>query len=334
MKNNTQLIKLAIDASKGAVENYSKQESSEVLKKAMLELAGYYDSETNKIDRKVFRKNQADIFEVLEEILNETINEGLQGQFDKFVEYRYLPWGDTVEFSVPEEDLYRVAEIVDGDGNIRRQQLIEGEKFTIPMKTYGVKIFDEFHRFLAGRIDWATAIKKISDSFAEDLKGNIYRAMMSSYGKYDATYHFTGTADEDTLITVASHIEARTGEKVAIFGTKMALRKIKPDATLISDEMRNSRNATGFFGTIAGIDLFEIPNSHAIGTDNFIIGDDFLLLIPQNPDKMIKVVNEGDAIIQQTTGGTVSSMVEEYAFFTKFGVSVITSKAFGFIKLS
>ena len=296
MDNKKDLIKLAIDVSNGTVASkYSQDESNEVLRKAMLKIAEYYDADTNTINRKVFRKHQADIFEILEEVLNETINAGLQGQFDQFVEYRYLPWGDTTKFLVPDTTLYPVAQIVDGNGNIRRQQLRDGESFEIQLQTYGVKIFDEFHRFLAGRVDWATAMKTIADSFAEDLKNTIYRAMMSSYNKYDAPYHFTGTADEDTLIATAAHIEARTGDKVAIFGTKMALRTLKPDTNMLTDEMRNTRNATGYFGTIAGLDLFEIPNSHKIGTDEFIIGDDFILLIPQNPDRMIKVVNEGGA---------------------------------------
>lgn len=327
--DNSAVIKLGVDLAFGRVQNYSEGDANEVMRNAMKSLMPL--KENGKLDFVAFRKNKLEIFEILEEVVTEVVNEGLNNQFDKFVEYRNEEWGDKPEFEVPNNQLYRVAEVVNGVGDIRRQQLRESEFFTVDYKTYAVKIFEEYHRFLAGRTDWARAMKLVGDSFTEFIKNKIFDVLMATYGKqYTAPYHITGTPDEDKLLEVAAHVSARTGDQVAIYGTLGALRKIEPK--VISDNMRDKRNATGYYGVVSGLDAFVIPNNHKVGTDEFQIKDDFVLILPQSPDRLIKVINEGRAIMQDTMGGKTADMAQEYSIINRFGIAVISSKAYGFYK--
>lgn len=328
------IVKLAVDLANGKVQNFSAQESNDTLRKAFADLMEFsLEGTKGVIDRKTFRKHKVEIFEILEEIINETLQEGLKSQFDGFAEYRNLAWGDENKFIVPANNIFRVALVSDGNGNIRRQRLRDGQEFSISLDTYGIKIGEDFHRFLAGRVQWSELMAGIAESFKRDLTQRIYKAVLASYGKYNGTYHRTGTLTEEQLIELAMHIKARTGEDVAVYGTKLALRKLAPASDMITDEMRNRRNEVGFYGTIAGIDMREIEQSHEYGTDTFAIDDKMILVLPQNADKMVKVVNEGDAIIQDLQAGQSADMMQEYFICNKFGVSVITSKVFGFIKL-
>lgn len=328
---NKKIVKLAIDLAKGKVQNYSAQESNETLRNAFKELMEFSTEGNGKIDRKTFRKHKVEIFEILEEIINETLQEGLKSQFDGFAEYRNLAWGDENLFKTPANNIFRVSLVSDGNGNIRRQRLRDGQEFSVGLDTYAIKIGEDFHRFLAGRVQWSELMAGIADSFKRDLTQRIYNAVLASYGKYNSTYHNAVNLDENALIELAMHIEARTGEKVAVYGTKLALRRLAPST--ITAEMTNARNQVGFYGNIAGIDLREIEQSHKYGTDEFAIDNKMILVLPQNADKMVKVVNEGDAIVQDQQAGITSDMMEEYFVANKFGVSVITSKVFGFIKL-
>lgn len=328
------IIKLAVDLAKGRVENYSAQESNETLRNAFAELLEFSAEGNGKIDRKTFRKHKVEIFEILEEIINETLHEGLENQFDGFAEYRNLAWGDENLFKTPVNNIFRVAMVSDGNSNIRRQRLRDGQEFSVSLDTYAIKVGEDFHRFLAGRVDWAEFMAGIAESFKRDLTQRIADAVMDSFGKggYDKLYHkaFTATPTEDELVTLAMHIEARTGEKVAIYGTKLALRKLAPSKT--TEAMNNSRNSVGYYGEIAGIPLNEIAQSHKYGSDDFAIDNGFILILPQNADKMVKVINEGDSIIQDQQGGTTSDMMQEYFIANRFGIAIITSKVFGFIK--
>ena len=331
---NKDIIKLAVDLAKGRVQNFSAQESNETLRNAFADLMEFSAEGNGKIDRKTFRKHKVEIFEILEEIINETLHEGLQSQFDGFAEYRNLAWGDENLFKTPANNIFRVALVSDGNGNIRRQRLRDGQEFSVGLDTYAIKVGEDFHRFLAGRVDWAEFMAGIAESFKRDLTQRIADAVMDSYGKggYAGTYHknFTTMPTEDDIVTLAMHIEARTGEKVAIYGTKLALRKLAPSN--VTEALNNARNSLGYYGEIAGIQLHEITQSHDYGTDEFAIDNNFILILPQNADKMVKVINEGDAIIQDQQGGTTSDMMQEYFIANKFGISIITSKAFGFIK--
>lgn len=327
------IVKLAVDLAKGKVQtNFSAEQNNETLRKAMADLAEFTVGMTEKEARKAFRRNKTEIFEILEEIINETLQEGLKNQFDGFAEYRNLAWGDENLFKTPVNNIFRVALVSDGNGNIRRQRLRDGQEFSVSLDTYAIKIGEDFHRFLAGRVQWAELMAGIAESFKRDLTQRIADAVYGSFGKYGATYHkgFTGVPTEDDLITMAMHIQARTGEKVAIYGTKLALRRLAPSQ--VTESMKDARNSVGYYGNIAGIDLREIEQSHAYGTDNFAIKDDFVLMLPQNADKMVKVINEGDAVIQDQQAGQTSDMMQEYFVANRFGISVITSKVYGFIK--
>jgi hypothetical protein len=231
------IVKLAVDLAKGKVQKFSVEESNDTLRKAFADLFEFSTGKDGKfeIDRKTFRKHKADIFEILEVVINETLQEGLKNQFDGFAEYRNLAWGDENLFTVPNHDIFKVALISDGNGNIRRQRLRDGQEFSISLDTYGIKIGEDFHRFLAGRVQWADLMGLIAESFKRDLTQRIADAVMDSYQKYNGTYHFSGGVTEDQLIQLAMHIEARTGSKVAVYGTKLALRKLAPASGMVTD---------------------------------------------------------------------------------------------------
>lgn len=329
------IVKLGTDLARGIVQNFSTEQANDALREAFAKLMEFSIEDSKgrvEISRKTMRKHKVEIFEILEEIVNETLQEGLKSQFDGFAEYRNLAWGDENLFKVPAKNIFRVSLVSDGNGNIRRQRLRDGQEFAVSLDTYAIKIGEDFHRFLAGRVQWAELMGLIAESFQRELTKRIYRALLASYGRYNGTYHMSGNLQEKDLIELAMHIEARTGEKVAVYGTKLALRQLAP--AHVTDAMNDARNKTGFYGMIAGIELREIEQSHEYGTDTFAIDNSMLLVLPQSADKMVKVVNEGEAIMQDQQAGVSSDMMQEYFIANRFGVAVITTKVFGFIKLA
>ncbi len=326
MKND--LVKLAIDTYSNRVVNYSKEEANESLRKAFMELNGGSD----KIDRKSFRRNKNEIFEIIEETLVNLVSEGLENQFDDFAEFRNLALGDKNEFHIPNEDLFPVSVTADGNGNVRRQRIGSDRTITVDTTTYTVKIYEEFNRFLAGRIDWVDMVNRVARSFNVKIKNDIYNAIYNSFSDLNATYGISAAYDEATLTELAQHVEAATDSDVIVFGTKAALAKVAPST--VSDKMRDEKNNTGFYGVVNGIELREVKQSHKIGTDDFAIDDNFLLVIPTIEDRMVKVVNEGDAFMIENQGGQNADLSMEYLYGMKFGVSVIPAAKYGIYRLA
>jgi hypothetical protein len=326
MKN--EIVKLGIDLYRGSVGQFSTKESNDVLRKAIKEMNGGSD----KLDYKSFRRNKVELFEIIEEILPELVVEGLENQFDGFAEVRNLKLGDKNEFHIPNRDLFDIAIVSDGNGNLRRQRIGSDSILTVPTTTYAVKIYEEFNRFLAGRIDWVEMVNRIAKAFGIKLKNDVYNAIYNSFSDLSATYGVSAAYSEATLTEIAQHVEAATNTDVLIFGTKGALSKVAPST--VSDKMRDEKNQTGFYGVVNGFELREIKQSHQVGTDTFAIDNNFLLIVPTLEDRMVKIVNEGDAFIQENPGGQNADMSMEYLYGMKMGMSLIASSRYGIYRLA
>lgn len=321
-----ELTKLAVDIAKGQVTNFSKDEANEVLRKELIALNGGSD----KITPKSFRKHP-ELFEILEEALDILIVEGLTDQFDSFVETVVLDWGDTKVFTIEENRLFDVAIVSDGNGDIRRDRLDSGE-ITIKTQTLGIAVYEELHRMMAGRVDFAKLVENVARSYNNKIKNEVYNALYNSFDGLSATYGVTGTFTEANLANLIAHVEAGTGAEAMILGTKQALGKIT-NAEL-SDSLRDKKAQLGYYGVFQGTEMVEIKQAHKAGTDTFAIDNNFLMVLPKSVDnKFVKLVLEGESIIEETTEGR-KDMQREYTFIKKAGFAVISSSKYGIYRLA
>lgn len=320
-----EITKLAIDIAKGQVTEFSKDQAMDVLRKELIELNGG----SEKLTPKSFRKHP-ELFEVLEEAFDFLIVEGLTDQFDDFVETVVLDWGDTKVFTVQENRLFDVAIVADGNFDIRRDRLDSGE-FTVKTETLAVGVYEELHRLLAGRVDFARLVENVAKSYNNKIKVAVYNALYESYSQLSATYGKSGSFSEATLTELIAHVEAATGMEAMILGTKQALGKIT-NATM-AESLKENKARLGYIGHFQGTEMLEIKQAHKPGTDTFAIDNNFLLVVPKSPDKMVKMVLEGDALIEEITEGRNDGQ-RDYRFVKKAGFAVIASSKYGIYRLS
>jgi hypothetical protein len=323
--SNKAIIDLGIDLARGSVSQYSSEQANEILRKAMLDLAGCEDG---KFDYKKFRRNQVAIFEVLEEILDATIEEGIKNQFDGFVDYRSTRFGDKLSFRRKNHDLFEISMIAGGTNNLRRQRLSDSS-FTIETNWEGVKIYEELERFLAGQVDWVGMINTVDRSFQSAIASRIYQAVKAAYSGLTAPYYESGSWDIDTFNTIVDHVQAATGMKPIVFGTRAAVSKAEPKYINYGLSSLEQRNQDGYFRTIDGITFSVIPQAHIPGTDTFTIDDDFLLIVPNGDEKIIKLVTEGETLIKEVNGQDNADDSQEYTVRKKYGVGVVSASKYG-----
>jgi len=322
-----ELVKLALDLKKGKITNYTKDEANEVLRQELIELNGGSD----KLSPKSFRKHP-EMFEIIEQILDSTINEGLQGQFQDFVETVQLDWGDTMVFTLPENRLFDVSIVADGNGDLRRERL-DSSEVTVKTKTYGVAIYEELHRLLAGRVSFDRMIDIVARSYENKIQNEIYNAVYNSYDQVNATYRATGVFSDSVLIDLISHVEASTGVEAVIMGTKFALSKITREPTAISDNMLDEINRVGYVGLFNGTPLVEIKNTHKVGSTTWAIDNNFLIIAPTGLNPFVKLIFEGDSLVEEVVEGR-KDMQREYRFIKKAGFNVLISENYGMYRLS
>lgn len=326
MHNDVAKLAIELYRRKGSFADYSKEDSMTVLRKELMEANGGSD----KLTPKSFRNNPA-LFTIIEEVLDVLVKEGLDDQFDMFVETKELGHGETAVFSVRENKLFDVALISDGNQDIRRNRLDNGE-LTVSVDIYGVSIYEELSRMLAGRTDIVQLVDTVSRSYQNKIQNSIYNAIYNSYNSLDQTFAKSGSFTETELADLIAHVEAGTGLEAMIVGTKQALSKISYDSE--SNNSQDLKNQFGYYGTFQGTDMMVIKQAHKVGSYEWAIDPNFILVVPKNPDKFVKLVLEGDSMIIEGNPEDRNDLQYEYTFIKKAGVAVLRSSVYGIYRIA
>lgn len=323
---NTEINKLALDFAKGQVEgNVTSSQVDEVLRKSFLERLGVEEI-TN---FNTYRQHKYEIFAIISEVMTPIINDRLDNTMGRFADVRNIGWGDSAEFEVLNPELFEVAVIADGTGNLRRQRIDNG-KMTVTMETMGVRIYDEFYRFLAGRINWTQLVDKVAQSYEKHLATLAYNAIYESYNSLDTEFKYTGTFNEEEVLNVLAAVEAVYGAAVLV-GTKPALAKLKPD--YVGDGSKDGYNALGYLSLFRGYETVALTNAFNPGTNEFALSNKDLLVLPAADSKIVKIVHEGDVIVHDVQNMQGDQSIEHY-FTKKAGVGVAAAQKYGIIRFS
>ena len=135
--------------------------------------------------------------------------------------------GDENDFYVPSKALFVVSEVANGVQSLRRQRLNGGEHVTVKTSLKAVKIYEELNRVLSGRVDFNTFIDRVSESYKQQMRADIYNAWCTYVGNGSTYFPVAGTYSEDDLLEMVNHVEAATGKSATIIGTKGSTQKDK-----------------------------------------------------------------------------------------------------------
>ena len=329
---NKDLVRLAIDSYKGHVAgNYSVDDSMEVLRQALVEANGG----STKLDYRAIRDGKCNgLFAIVEEIINKTVIEGLPEScplFD-YVDYRNLAEGDTNIFEIRDNGLFVVSDIADGTQGLRRQRLTGGEEITVKTQLKGIKIYEELRRVLAGRVDFNELIDKVAESFQKKINNDIYAAVKAGFDGLISPYKESGSFDESKLTEIIDHVEAATGKKAFILGSKQAVRKITGVKGADSTSAKEDLYAMGYFGHFYTTPIIVMENAHKVGSTDFVLSND--LYIVASDDKFVKFVTEGDTLIIPGDALGNADLSQEYFMAERYGISVIFAESFGCYSLA
>jgi len=327
----TQLMKLSKDVYLGAPVIYNNVSGEDALKTALI---GSIGGEWNFYN---FNKNKWDFYQIISEVLTLPAQEIMGEMFKGVVKTETIPYGDKKIITVEDQNLFRVATVASGNSDIRRQRIFN-KQITVECGNIAVKLYDDFDRFIAGRINWATLIDRVRRSIANDTARKIYNALLGSYSATNANYNVTGVMNETTLDRMIARVEAKTGLKCALYGTKETLGKLSTGTTSIttvvhtSEKQREDYASMGYFQNYKGTPMVEVPTLLDPGTDNLTFGNE-LFILPAGME-IINVVYEGTPIVSDSQDiGDRNDRQIEFLFTQRLGVVCLISGYFGIYKL-
>ena len=322
------------------MKEVSKDVANDSIRKVIYEVLEVPEGTKGRELRKAIRKHQVDVFEVIEETLQNMIETGWGNDpfFNEFVERKSAALGDTNEFYTKDNVILAVSELSGGSWNIFRQRLGAGKSFGVKTSWYGLAVYAEFERFMTGAIDWAEFIQKVYEAINKKFYSMIFQVFSTISSYLPAGNQWVKTAPltqatEDTFLQLVQDVETANGTQAVIMGTRFALAKLTnlEDVKWISDEMKNERNLTGRVGHFMGYVLVELPQVFADNdTTTRLVSNDVLYIMPVADNKFIKVFDEGDMLVKEVTDNTVNTdMTYEYMVQYKMGVAVVIGRMFG-----
>lgn len=327
------VLKLAIDTMRGTVSgNFSKEDGSEALRQAFIEMNGGSD----KLTVKSFR-DHPELFQIIEEIMPIMVEEGLRGDEMVFnlVDYRNIALGDENRFWTEDNSDLIVSRIAEGSTSIRRQRLNAGQYVTIDTQMHAIKVYEELNRLMAGRVDFNILVDRLTRSFTRNMRNEIlacFESVTASTTGLNATYVKSGSFDAPTLRELIAHVEAATGASATIIGTKAGLAKVRdndPNAvSLASASAKEDLYNMGFFGKFDGVPMVSMRQAHKVGTDTFAINDNKIYVIAGS-DKPIKFVREGEGLMISTDAMNTADLTQSYLYGERYGLGAIFNQKMG-----
>lgn len=337
---------LKFDAARNELDGTTQKEASAKIREAMFSVLGIETEKPSKKEiRRAYKRHKLDVFEVIEDVVEDMLVSGWQESefFDKFVEYRSIALGDRNDFWTPEEVYLSVNRMSGNHHDVSIQRLGEGESFTVPVTTYVAAVGTDIELFLLARRDWNELVDAIYKAFDKKVKDTIYAEVINVGDKLPANdmYNKTLTLGSATKEIFDQLIEdvatANNDVDVIVMGTRTAISQVAKLTDIDwSENMKDEMNKTGRVGYYEGTALIEIPQRFAPGDPTTkLIKTDRLLILPNNIDKFVKFVDEGDAeILEITEKGERMDDSMKFEYQRTMGVATQVGKYFGVVKLT
>lgn len=310
--------KLSLDAYNGRpVDKYNVGEINEMLRAAIREACG---GEWNFYK---FQQNKWNVYAIIAEAMPISLKTSLEDQFNDFAEIKDTALNEKNYFTVTQNDLFDVYTVARGNYDIERQRLVNNS-FSITTHKKAIKIYTEIDEFLAGKIDWADLTNRVMRSFGAYVGQLIYDTMYGSYSAIGTPYKHTGAFDASTMLELISHVCSASGtNKVQIYGTQIALANIA-DGAGYSDSEKRRFNEFGFYDVFRGNSLYVLPQGYRINTNTKAVDDNSVFVIPDNGEKIVKVVFEGTPEIRDNDGSSRNDGQPEFLFARMIGAAALT----------
>lgn len=326
MANKENIVKMAVDSYMGRPSgNYSVAETQACLRDQLIELNGG----SSKLTPKSFRRHP-ELYDVVEEILTVTVSAGLpeDNPLYNFVEERNLALGDTQEFVIEGNGEFVVSEVAVGTKGLRRQRLLGNTAITVPTKAYGVKIYDELQRVLAGKIDLNDMIARLSAAFIKKYNGEIYNVVVDAFDQLQTPYKVSGALTANNLIGMIDHVEAETGTRATLLTSKQGAREIASVFNFDANSAKEDVYSIGYYTHLYDNPIVVMKNAHVPGTTNFVLDKD--IYVVGSDEKFVKHVTRGDSlVIDETNSLDNADLSQNYTAIQYHGFAAIMTAQAG-----
>ena len=277
------------------------------------ELAKLMTKDGKHFNRHVFNRNKDDIFELLEENLQEVLPQNVKSALDMFVEVKHYAQGQRPEFRVTrgkirgKQFVTRATE----SGNYETFRL-DRDRFDLYIQAIGGAGYVDFERYLDGLESMTDIYEVIQEGIVDRLFEMVQGCLLNSWNAAGrparnkvATNQFNPTAMKKLCNTVApygSPIIYCTPEFAAEMVNAIVYSSATPSWTggKISDQDMIDIRERGYIGKFQGVPIVVMPQSWTDETNTKLqFNPAFAYVLPAGKEKIIKMAFEGSPYFRE-----------------------------------
>lgn len=306
-----------------AGKNYSLESVEDTLRAKFKELAP---------NHKAYRKNKNEIFELIEETVDEIAPNKIIERIGAFSEVKSFRQGDRPKFKkkLGRKNVQRFITRV-GLGGIYERVRLDKSEFTIETHAIGGAVYTEWETYLDGNMDFAELCDLIIQGIEDEVYKEVREALIATFDTLpNANKHTGATTDMAELRKIIQTVQAYSGGSVNIFCTPEFASTISIDAHFVGDVEKASMRDKGYLGKVFGANVIVLPQSFE-DLDNSVkvFNPEYAFIIPSGgeaDEKIVKIVLEGETIVKD---GQNADMSMDFQVYKKFGTAVMSTNYFG-----
>ena len=302
------------------------------------ELAKLMTKDGKHFNRHVFNRNKEDVFELLEENLEEMLPQNIKAALDMFVEVKNYAQGTRPEFRVTrgkirgKQFVTRATE----SGNYETFRL-DRDRFDLYIQAIGGAGYVDFERYLDGLESMTDIYEVIQEGIVDRLFEMVQECLLASWSAAGrpvrnkvAANTFNPTAMKKLCNTVApygSPIIYCTPEFAAEMVNAIVYSSADPAwvGGKISDQDMIDIRERGYIGKFQGVPVVVMPQSFVDEkNEKLLMNPSFAYVLPAGKEKIIKMAFEGSPYFREWDDheGDNSFTLQGYV---KVGVGLFTT---------
>ena len=277
------------------------------------ELVKLLCDETGRFSRAKYRRNKNDLFELLEQNLEEVLPQSVAAALDLFTEIIRVPQGSRLEFRVT-RGKQRGKQFVTratASGNYEAFRL-DRDRFDIYPIALGASGIVDFERYLDGVESITDIYEVINDGMVDRIFEMVQDALLQSWklaGRPAANKVTSNGFDPATMVKLCNTVAAYgapviycSPEFAAEMTNAIVYASTTPAATgvKISDQDMIDVRERGYIGKFRGTPVIVMPQSFVDDTNTKLaMNPSFAYVIPTGKEKLVKLGFEGSPYFRE-----------------------------------
>ena len=294
------------------------------------ELVKLLCDERGKLSRSKFRRNKVDLFELLEQNLEEVLPQSIESALDMFCEIIRVGQGDRLEFRVVRgkqrgrQFVTRATE----SGNYETFRL-DRDRFDIYPQAIGGAGYVDFERYLDGVENITDIYEIIQQGIVDRIFEMVQEALLASWnmaGRPAANKIIASAFDPAAMVKLCNVVAAYGSPVIYCtpeFAAEMVNAIVYNTAVKISDQDMIEVRDRGYIGKFRGVPVVVLPQSYTDETNTkTVMNPSFAYVIPAGKEKLIKLGFEGSPYFREWDDHEGDNSIDLQGY-VKVGVAMV-----------